>query len=110
MLILNIGLKTTHGGTLEPRAAFVAIAGGNPGAVYCGVHSSDTEQTLVIAVDSMTPPRIDWLARHFAQDCIAVWYPRTWRGVLIGPNAAAWGEFNPEYFIMPDGRRLSEQS
>lgn len=35
------------------------------------------------------------------QDCIAVWYPRLNNGVLFGPHAAEWGDFNPEFFILP---------
>lgn len=110
MLILNIGLETSHGGELNPRCAFIAIAGRAPGAVYCGVHQSDSERTLVVAVDDLTQTAIHKLAQNFAQDCIAVYEPRTKRGRLVGPKAAAWGAFTPEYFIMPDGQRLAEVS
>lgn len=27
---------------------------------------------------------------------------------LAAPRAASWGEFNPDYFLMPDGRTLAE--
>ena len=107
MLILNIGLETTHGGKLDPRATFTAIAGRAPGAVHCGVHASDSEPTLVVIVPDLNPLALLRLAEQFAQDCIAVYDPRTKRGRLIGPRAAAWGTFTPEYFIMPDGARLA---
>jgi hypothetical protein len=73
------------------------------------VHESDTETTTVLRtprVDSLT---VHTLATVLGQDCIAVWHPlRTGQpGELIGPNAAAWGEFNPEFFILPEGGRLS---
>lgn len=107
MLVLNIGLETTHGGKLDPRAAFVAIAGKAPGAVHCGVRESDSESTLVVVVADLNPLAVYRLAEQFAQDCIAVYDSRTKRGRLIGPRAAAWGAFTPEYFIMPDGQRLA---
>lgn len=106
MLILNIGLETTHGGKLDPRAAFVAIAGKAPGAVHCGVHASDSEPTLVVVVEDLQQTALHRLAENFAQDCIAVYDTRAKRGRLIGPRAAAWGAFEPAYFIMPDGQRL----
>lgn len=40
------------------------------------------------------------LARETRQDCIAV-VNADGKGRLIGPRAAAWGEFNPEYFRRP---------
>lgn len=39
------------------------------------------------------------LAEELEQDCIAVYEPETGRGELIGPKAADWGGFNPEYFV-----------
>lgn len=40
------------------------------------------------------------------QDCIAVYRELTGGGALVGPRADAWGPFNPEYFLLLDGRRL----
>lgn len=108
MLILNIGLDTVHGGRLDPRAAFVAIAGKAAGAVHCGVHASDSEPTLVVVVEDLQQTALHRLADNFAQDCIAVYDTRAKRGRLIGPRAAAWGEFDAARFIMPTGRRLGE--
>lgn len=42
--------------------------------------------------------RVYQLAQELEQDCIAAYSPELNRGVLIGPNAEAWGEFNLEYF------------
>lgn len=33
------------------------------------------------------------------QDCIALYLPDLKMGALIGPHAAEWGAFNPEYFV-----------
>ena len=46
------------------------------------------------------------------QDCIAYYgipHHGQARGHLAGPNAAAWGAFNPEFFILPTGERLAAQ-
>ncbi len=66
---------------------------------------SGTEDTLIVklSVSSGAEQRlravIDDLATTQCQDCIAVYNATSWSGELVGPNAAAWGEFNPEYFI-----------
>ena len=70
---------------------------------------SDTEPTLVLTITDDDPGldnRIDMLATTLKQDCIAVWYPGEQWGQLIGPKAAEWGNFNPAFFFMPDGKRL----
>jgi hypothetical protein len=46
-------------------------------------------------------------ANELGQECIALYYPGAEFGQLIGPRAAAWGEFNPEFFLMPDGTRMA---
>ncbi len=66
---------------------------------------SSTEETMVVElnVSSGAEQRlrnaVDALAKNLAQDCIAVYYATGWAGELIGPNAAAWGAFNPDFFI-----------
>jgi len=107
MLILNFGLETVHGGTLEPRAVIAAVTGRAGAVVNAGVYQSDTEATLVLIVDDLATTAAYKLAETLAQDCIAVYDPRTKRGRLIGPRAAAWGEFTPEYFVLPTGERLA---
>lgn len=75
------------------------------------IAQSDTEPTAVLVVDDGDSPgqdnRIDMLSTTLNQDCIAAWSPADAFGQLIGPRADKWGEFNPEFFIMPDGSRLA---
>jgi hypothetical protein len=65
---------------------------------------STTEDTLVLSVE-LDGPRAGFyhaiynLALNLSQDCIAVYQVDADNGALIGPNAGAWGEFNPEFFI-----------
>ena len=64
---------------------------------------SSTEDTLIVrmSVGGMARLRggIYELAELLQQDCIAIWNATDWSGELVGPNATAWGEFNPEFFL-----------
>lgn len=73
---------------------------------------SDTEPTLVAEVMFMghleqLHAKVTALSDLLQQDCIAVYNPITGQGDLIGPRAAEWGPFNPEFFILLDGTRLA---
>lgn len=67
---------------------------------------STTEDTLVVACfgddGALFRAMVYELAMDLQQDCIAVYNATSFSGALIGPNAAAWGEFNPEFFIRFD--------
>lgn len=72
---------------------------------------SDTEPTLaarVLFCGHMTDFNqvLHDLSASLQQDCIAVYNPITGQGELIGPRAAKWGPFNPEFFFLLDGTRL----
>lgn len=73
------------------------------------VHESDTETTTVLRTPAVDSAAVYTLATVLGQDCIAVWHPLQpgQPGELIGPSAAAWGEFNPEFFVLPEGGRLA---
>ena len=107
-VILNIGLDhpggrhLPHWVTAAARLAWFKVTGAH-------LVQSDSEPTLVLTVEDNEPGldnRIDELAKTLKQDCIAVWYPEESWGMLIGPKAAEWGNFNPAFFFMPDGKRL----
>lgn len=111
-LILNIGLARAGKPDIGPCVALTAVreAGFTTDATKLDV--SDTERTLIVEtewhgdytlLDRTAEKVADWLE----QDCIAVCTPCFGSGKLIGPRADKWGAFNPAFFIMPDGRRLS---
>jgi hypothetical protein len=108
MHIINVGLETNDGAELNLAAAIAQIAARVRGAVSCGTHQSDTERTLVLVADHVSDGAAYRIAQALRQDCIAVYDTRTEFGRLIGPNAAAWGTFEPAYFVLPSGHRLAD--
>lgn len=64
----------------------------------------DGEPTLVVSMSgkfsaSALRGAIYEIARENEQDCIAVFEPESGRGALVGPKAADWGGFNPDFFV-----------
>ncbi len=116
-VILNIGLAN------NPRDVRGSLEVLNFYGLVPAEHQlldSDTEPTLVVTVHTGelpvdVPPSlaIYKTAQALNQECIAAYVPeqgavRAPVGRLIGPRAAAWGAFNPEFFLMPGGSRLSD--
>lgn len=116
-VILNIGLDSKIRASLTMREVTDAL-------VFLGLvptrvdkHQSDTEQTLVISVHTAELPvdvapsqAIFRAAQVLGQEAIAAFIPARNVGRLIGPKAAAWGAFSPEFFLMHDGTRLSQHA
>jgi hypothetical protein len=110
MHILNIGHAIASSGAQHTLAQIVQTVerlGVNIAQV--NVVESDTETTTVLRTPVIDRQTVFTLAVVLGQDCIAVWHPLVHGqpGELIGPDAAAWGEFNPEFFILPEGGRLA---
>lgn len=113
--ILNIGLNTTDGVIAIEKARKVLRAYGFS-ILREALLESDTEPTLVAEAEMATwfaapltvLQRLYQVSEELDQDCIAVYHGLTGGGALVGPRADAWGPFNPEYFLLLDGRRLSE--
>lgn len=72
--------------TVEPKVRFKLVTEGAE------------EPTLVAVIPGrMDRDQMFGLASDLQQDCVAV-LDYDGEGYLVGPRAAAWGEFNPEYF------------
>lgn len=123
--LLNIGLDKATADTPEAAGynlfmrrvicATDALQGHGFKIIRSRVHQSDTEPTLVALVetglahtDITVFTQVTKLSEALGQDCIALYNPASGRGALIGPRAAAWGTFNPEYFFLLDGTRLAQ--
>jgi hypothetical protein len=114
-LTLNIGLRigrSAHLNTVTQTVQALERAGFNLQALR--VDQSSTEPTVVVQVESAST----WGVHHhqaaalhgvavvLGQQAIAAFEPNRGHGVLVGPEAAAWGEFDPTEFIGITGRRL----
>ena len=120
-IILNIGLEanTTEGlGLLDVDLVSDVIANLANGAGFLGTTvESHTEQTLVVefeleALDAVHADIValaEAVCNRFDQDCVALYHTGLRKGLLIGPRAAAWGPFNPNYFFLLDGRSLTDE-
>jgi len=109
--ILNIGLARAGNSNIGTGTVLREIATAGFTIDFYSIQHSDTEITVVAQCEDNNLPgrdnRIDNLSTLLGQDCIAVYFPDDKFGQLIGPRAAAWGEFNPEFFLNLDGSRLA---
>ena len=110
---LNIGLDVPGADNTPDSRELVALrATAYLSASFAGVavrrYESSYEQDGVTVTEAgmtvrLTAERpVDWmvgsLAAMLEQDCIGVFDTDTDTGVLVGPKAADWGAFKPEYF------------
>lgn len=107
---INVGLHTNTGGNISADTVTRVLRALGIKVVTTDVFDSDSEPTAVLAVENSDTilefsRRIHVASLALDQDCIAT-YSELHQGRLIGPKAAAWGEFNPDYFITTEGERL----
>lgn len=77
------------------------------------IRRGSDESTLVLVIDYpgasldglLNEVRFYVLATELAQDCVAV-QDASGYGLLIGPYASTWGEFNPDYFVQEGSTSL----
>lgn len=106
---LNIGLADPAGGpNLTPERVLQAIEAVGGQVEEHATHTSDTEPTVVAKLKvPLTKAQADQLSADLGQEAIAQRLADG-TGALFGPQAANWGDFNPEFFLLLDGRRASE--
>lgn len=111
VIAVNIGLAIPGSNlTMEPSST-LAVLKAHFAILDSAVVQSDSEPTVSAVlgcyceiVDALR--RLNLVAVALGQEAIAV-YVEGW-GTLVGPNAAAWGDFNPEFFLTTGGARLSD--
>ncbi len=94
----NIGLNVTdkEPNTVEHVLSTLKAAGIEPDRYE--VKQSGTEPTLVAQIPKTDDATVAKISDALSQDAIAVQNPDG-SGKLLGPRAAAWGDFNPEFFL-----------
>ena len=109
--VLNIGMKTsphmTAGGKMEDLHAgniLAALPVFNLDFDTAKIAKSEAEKTLILTGVSDAEyvdfeKAIRGLSDTLKQDYIAVYYPQSDSGVLIGGRSDDWGVFDKQYFI-----------
>lgn len=113
-LILNIGLNVKASSQIAAHVALEIVKANGLLVHKHKVVQSDTEPTLVVEVtagpfSTGSSGTISTIANDLQQDCIAVYRADIGKGSLVGPRAASWGKFNPEFFFLLNGKRLVPQ-
>lgn len=109
-LLLNIGLARKNKPNVKSQQVIAELLTAGFVVRSHTTLSSDTEPTVVASVKApsfLVEERVAAISCALSQDCIAVYNPETCKGTLLGPRAAAWGDFNPEYFLLLNGERLA---
>ena len=109
-VVANIGLRIDATGEVM-KVETVLDACRDCGVIVIGkpaVVNSDTEPTMVLAIAAPSSADVHDLSKQLQQDCIAVYDARNWRGRMIGPKPEAWGDFDPKFFFLSTGKRLSD--
>ena len=104
-LTLNIGMAQPNGvgPDLHPGEVLRTMSQTGFTVGRSEVRHSKSEMTLIVEIFHVTGyaaiQSINALAKLLHQEAIAVRNEATQRGTLVGPKAAAWGPFNPDYFL-----------
>lgn len=112
--LINVGLAIKNSETTLPpeTVSAVLIASGITIAGTPLTTVSDTEPTFVAVIcvpEGTDIPTMFWgISKRLQQEAVVIFDLRSHIGELYGPNAEAWGPFNPDYFFTPSGRRMSE--
>lgn len=105
--LVNIGLDIPTGGTLDPQQVREALTALGVNISAENIAQSDSEQTFIGQLDrALTPDEAFALSEQLGQEAIAQYGEQG--GGLFGPQAANWGDFNPEFFLDLTGGRLSQ--
>jgi hypothetical protein len=105
--LVNIGLNVEGGAPLTPAAVLDALKAIGVTVETHEVHESNTEPTVVAKLDRpLTPEEAHALSVTLKQQAIA--QLSDGEGGVHGPMAEAWSPFNPEFFLLMDGTKLSD--
>ncbi len=116
--VVNIGLNVPGGDALTEQKVLDALKAEGLEPTRYEIKQSSTEPTLIAEIPATDDAKINRLAETLGQEAIAVYNPATDSGVLVGPKAAQWGEFNKDFFLpltdekqfMPEGAKPEKAS
>ena len=104
--LLNIGMDIPGGGKLTEEQIQAAVVRHGGRITHAAFHQSDSERTAVLRLDEpLDDEHALALSTELQQEAIVQLHRG--KGQLHGPQKDKWGEYNPEYFVLPSGRRAS---
>ena len=106
---LNVGDPANGGRVMDPKEAKDAIKGMGYDVGKTSVVQSNTEPTLVADLHGqrMSLDDLHALSAKLGQGAIAQRYSDG-SGSMEGPAAKEWGDYNPAYFRMHDGKTAAD--
>ena len=105
--IVNIVLNVPDGSKITVAQAVRALEEVGATVSDTAVHISNAEPTLVATLEEpLTKEQGERVSAELGQEAIA--QKTDQGGDLFGPMAENWGPYNPEFFLMPEGRRDKE--
>jgi GNAT superfamily N-acetyltransferase len=105
--LVNIGLDTNDGKGITASQAITMLMEQGVEVLEHAEHTSSTEPTLVAKLSRpLTPAQATAVSAALDQEAIAQFTGGA--GKLYGPSASKWGDFNPEFFMTLDGKRLGD--
>lgn len=100
--ILNIGHNVDGIPTIDRSHVTIALYPLRHHVESHEVMRSASEETSVIVLDCYVDDALlNVLCDQLQQDAIAAFDTAEGVGRVVGPRASEWGEFNPDYFLMP---------
>jgi hypothetical protein len=105
--LVNIGLDTNDGKGITASRAITMLMAQGVEVLEHAEHTSSTEPTLVAKLSRpLTAAQATAVSAALDQEAIAQYTDGA--GKLYGPAASKWGDFNPEFFMTLDGKRLGD--
>lgn len=106
---LNIGMKVGKSGKLTTKQITDGLKKFGAKLVKKTIKNSGTEPTMIVRL-SKPLSEVDLMALSKLLKQEAIPQLSNGQGIMIGPKAAKWGDFNPEYFLNFSGKPLSKSS
>lgn len=107
-IILNIGLDVEGDNPLKVFEVCRALRAAGFVQITGRIVQSDSEETFVTQGFGISDAVVHQLAVELGQEAIALFDLLHDEGRMVGPEKEKWGEFNPAYFFLPNGSRMSE--
>lgn len=102
---LNIGMKVGKSGKLTTKQITDSLKKFGAKLVKKTIKNSGTEPTMIVRLSKpLSEVDLMSLSKLLKQEAIP--QLSNGKGIMAGPKAAKWGDFNPEYFLNFDGKPL----